>query len=211
MSTSPATRRRRARRGEGDLLRLEILDAAEQLLLERGDQDAVSVRAVARRVGCTPPSLYLHFDDKSSLIFSVCERLFTRLDEAVRAAVDGDGGALDRLKACGLAYGRFGLERPEAYRVLFMRHADAAPEDWDVDRLIGASGFALLVDLVQEAMDAGAIAAGDALVVACGAWAVVHGVVSLRISEPEFPWPVDAEAQLEHVIDTWLAGLAITS
>jgi AcrR family transcriptional regulator len=51
------TRRHRARRGEGDRLREEILAAAERLLLETGDESAVSIRAVADAVGVTPPSI----------------------------------------------------------------------------------------------------------------------------------------------------------
>jgi AcrR family transcriptional regulator len=56
-------RRRRARRGEGEKLREEILEAAERLLLQTGSEEMVQVRAVAEAVGVTPPSIYLHFAD----------------------------------------------------------------------------------------------------------------------------------------------------
>jgi len=56
-------RRSRAPRGSGDLLRREILDAATDLLLETGHARAVSIRSVAQRVGVTPPSIYLHYED----------------------------------------------------------------------------------------------------------------------------------------------------
>jgi len=65
-------RRRRAPRGQGRKLREEILAAAERLLRETGDQEAVSIRAVADAVGVTPPSIYLHFADKTDLIFAIC-------------------------------------------------------------------------------------------------------------------------------------------
>ncbi|MEU2358913.1 TetR/AcrR family transcriptional regulator [Streptomyces misionensis] len=50
----------RARRGDGARLRQELLAAAGHLLDARGE-NAVTVRAVVGEVGCTAPSLYLHF------------------------------------------------------------------------------------------------------------------------------------------------------
>ena len=69
-------RRRRAPRGSGDQLRDEILDATTDLLLETGHAKAVSIRSVAKRVGVTPPSIYLHFADKDALLDAVCARYF---------------------------------------------------------------------------------------------------------------------------------------
>ena len=48
--TGTAGRRRRAPRGQGEKLRAEILCAAERLLRETGDQEAVSIRGVADAV-----------------------------------------------------------------------------------------------------------------------------------------------------------------
>jgi len=67
-------RRRRAPRGSGDQLRDEILGAATDLLLETGDEKAVSIRSVSQRVGVTSPSIYLHFADKDALLDAVCAR-----------------------------------------------------------------------------------------------------------------------------------------
>ena len=69
-------RRHRARRGSGDLLRAEILTAAEELLVETGSEELVSVRAIADRVGVTTPSIYLHFADKQTLLDTVCGQVF---------------------------------------------------------------------------------------------------------------------------------------
>jgi AcrR family transcriptional regulator len=63
-----ALRRPRARRGSGDRLRDDILDAATELLLETAHARAVSIRSVAQRVGITLPSIYLHFEDKNALL-----------------------------------------------------------------------------------------------------------------------------------------------
>ena len=43
--------------------------------------------------------------------------------------------------------------------------------------------------------------------VATGIWTLVHGVTSMRITIPEFPF-VGEQALLDHVLDTYARGLA---
>ena len=112
MSSAPPAGRTRARRGEGELLHTQILDAAERLLIETGNEEAVSIRRIAEAVGVTPPSIYLHFADKEELIFAVCERQFEALDRVVEEAVIGIDDPVEELYARGKAYVRFGLEHP---------------------------------------------------------------------------------------------------
>src|SRR5262249_4490602 len=112
--------RPRSRRGEGEKLRDDLLDATERLMLESGDADAVSIRAIADAVGVTPPSIYLHFPDKESLIFAVCERHFEAFDLVIEEAGNSTDDPVESLRRRGQAYVRFGLENPEPYRILFM-------------------------------------------------------------------------------------------
>ena len=177
--------RRRARRGEGELLHDEIVAAATALLAERGGEAAVSIRAIADAVGVTPPSIYLHFADKDELFVAVCDDRFRELDRLSNLAAAGVADPLERIRRRGEAYIRFGLENPEHYRVLFMgpRHESAT-----TDQMKEWAAFEHLVDDVQSAIAAGSLA-GDPFVVALGLWATVHGITSLMITMPTFPWP----------------------
>ncbi len=97
-----ALKRRRAARGSGEQLREEILDATTELLLETGHAKAVSIRAVAQRVGVTsPPSIYLHFADKDALLDAVCARYFERLDEEMQRVAVGKSSTIEVLRAQG--------------------------------------------------------------------------------------------------------------
>jgi AcrR family transcriptional regulator len=49
--------RARNRRGEGSKLRADILAAATRLLEQTGSEEAVTLRAVARQVGISAPSI----------------------------------------------------------------------------------------------------------------------------------------------------------
>jgi hypothetical protein len=76
-----------------------------------------------------------------------------------------------------------------------------------VDRLRDAAAFGHLVEHVSKCVDAGLIG-GNPLFVSLGVWAAVHGLTSLLISKPEFPWP-DIDAMIDHLCRTQIHGLAI--
>ncbi|HEV8648725.1 MAG TPA: TetR/AcrR family transcriptional regulator [Actinomycetes bacterium] len=200
-------RRHRARRGEGERLRAEILDAATRLLFETGDGSAVSIRAIAKAVGVTTPSIYLHFADKDELLWAVCEEQFRKLDETCEEAAAGSSDPLDSLRLRGHAYVRFGLDNAEAYRILFMGRGDEMPEEAALHAVQESAAFSHLVEAVQRCMDAGAIRREDPFVVAFGLWALVHGVTSLLISLPSFPWPQRPEELVDQLLVHHVGGL----
>ena len=71
----------------------------------------------------------------------------------------------------------------------------------------GARAFQHLVDAVQRCIDAGAFRPVDPVFAATGVWTAVHGVTSLLISLPGFPWP-DLDALVDHVSETQIRGLS---
>jgi AcrR family transcriptional regulator len=204
-----AGRRTRARRGEGEKLREEILEATERLLIRKGSVEDVSIREIAEAVGCTPPSIYMHFEDKNTLVFAVCERIFEALETASRKAREGVEDPVEAVRQCGRAYARFGLEHPEQYRILFMSRAQDSISPLLLERLRRASGFNLVVDAAQRCVEAGMFPDEDAFFLACGLWSSVHGITSLLIAKPWFPWP-EAERLIDHCIDIHCAGLIAT-
>ena len=179
-------KRARARRGEGERLRQEIVDAAEGLLIETADAEAVSMRAIAEAVGCTAPSIYLHFADKKELLSAVVEQQFDKLDRYVQGATEESEDPVEVLRLQGRAYLRFGLENPEHYRLLFMG-ADLGA--LDPEALLKLSCFGRVVESVERCIAAGRFRRDDPFAVACGLWVTLHGLTSLLIAKPHFPWP----------------------
>ena len=191
--------RARSKKGEGDRLRAEILEAAEDLLLETGSEEEVSIRAVADRVGVTPPSIYRHFADKGTLLFEVCDRQFGRFHEYLDAKRSGHADPVEAVKAIGRAYVEFGLTYPEHYRIMFMGRSDLTPEQYEDHVLAEQAAFMALVGAVQECVDAGRLHR-DAFETATIMWTAVHGVTSLLIAKPNFPWP-----PVEQLVERMLA------
>lgn len=174
-------RRRRSPRGSGEQLRAEILTAATELLLESGDESAVSIRAVANRVGVTPPSIYIHFADKDTLIDEVVAQYFTRLDEVMRAAGAEHADSWEAAHAQGMAYVRFAVENAELYRVATMK---VCAEGTDADAVLGQSAFVHFAETIERLMDEGFVDKGDPTPVVLELWTAAHGVAALMIAKP---------------------------
>jgi AcrR family transcriptional regulator len=161
---------------------------------------------VADAVGVTPPSIYLHFVDKDELIWEVCEEQFRRFDEHVASRTAGIDDPVEAIRACGRAYVEFGLSNAEGYRVLFMGRG--RPEHKHVHtsmRHVSPTLDRLIANL-RQAMERGQLAEADPELVALGLWTAAHGITSLLIALPEFPWPAAREAMVDCVITQALAG-----
>ena len=211
-STSGSARTR-ARRGEGDLLRDEILDATEGLLVSHGSMDAVPLRSVATAVGVSPPSIYLHFADKDDLFFAVCERRFAHFDDVLRAASEGIDDPVERLRAMGLAYVRHGIEHAEHYQLLFGPKAADLVGDRDLSDSAGMNAFQRLTSTIAEGIERGAFREQDPWLAAFSVWSTVHGAVMIVLAKEGlagsgFPLP-DLETLASVCCETVIHGLAV--
>lgn len=172
-------------------------------MVQAGDVDAVSMRAIAKAVGVTPPAIYAHFADKDELFQAICDSRFGQLNEAL-AEMDEYDDPLEGLRAGGHAYIRFGLEHPEAYRFLMVTNSEVTNEPSD-DPTQGELAFFRLVSKVTECIDAGHLRAMDPLEAAVVLWAHVHGLTMLLIAHKGLDLP---ENIIETLLETTIYGLA---
>lgn len=185
-------RRRPNPRGHGDRLRAELVAAASDLLEDGDGEETLSLRAVARRAGVAPQSVYLHFADRRALLVAVYQARFGELVAALEAVAAGD--ATDRLRALCHAYFRYAQEHPGHYRVLF---GTAGSPGWEPHEMVGMAALEILDSAVRAYTGDRSPAPAPATVCL---WAALHGLVVLRRDRPSFPWP-----DLDTLIDTLLA------
>ncbi|MER5418463.1 TetR/AcrR family transcriptional regulator [Streptosporangium roseum] len=93
----------------------EIVSAARALLEEEG-RDALTVRALADRLGIRAPSLYKHFSDKAAVEAALMERGLAETGAALHAALHSTP-AEEPIGAVLRAYRRIGLAHPNLYRL----------------------------------------------------------------------------------------------
>jgi AcrR family transcriptional regulator len=139
--------RERNRRGQGGRLRTDIVNAAAELLDEAGNEQAVTLRAVARRIGIAAPSIYAHFPDRQAILLAVVQDAFAELAEALRATDKESTGAVAGLRAACTAYLDFAATRPQRYRVMFGGLWNAGDA---LDSAAVAAGFPWPADITER-------------------------------------------------------------
>ncbi len=163
----------------GDLRR-SLLEAALQLIDEQGVA-ALTLRAVARRVGVSHAAPYRHFNDRESLVAAVAEEGFRGMLAALQAAAERAArNKADGLTALGVAYVEYALAHPSALRVMFATElADRAR--YPALAAVSSVTHDVLVQRVSEAQAAGRVVAGDPQELAFAAWSMVHGCAMLLL------------------------------
>lgn len=206
-------RRRRNPRGEGTLLRAELLDAAEELLRKKGHQDRVSISEIVSKVGVTPPALYAHFPDKAELFREVHACAMSDFGEFIDKRVRRISPAIEQLRARGQAYLAYALAHPDAYRSLFMNPSspDATSPDLPV-LLLQDTAYSGLANNVARCRQEGSlpIQEDDVDQVARTLWALVHGVSSIALAMPLGFEPYGPENMLLHATNNYLRGVGAT-
>ncbi len=200
---SPATRTRN-RRGQGSLLRDDLLSAARLIQSQQGEA-AVTIRAVTRVAGVVPQSFYLQFSTLSELLFALYSSGHDQLRGQLEAALsEASSDATNRLREVARAYLLFAQQQPGLYRSLMEAAGQAHPE-WDSGKLPGSASFDLLGGLVSALHPELQLDPARLFVVTTSLWTRLHGLASLRINRPAFPWP-DIERLLDQLLAETLAG-----
>ncbi|WP_367124891.1 TetR/AcrR family transcriptional regulator [Streptomyces phytohabitans] len=188
--------RARNRRGEGGLLRDEIVAAAVALLDETGDESALTLRSVARRAGIAAPSIYRHFPDQPAVMLAVVRNAFAELDTLLHTARDeAEDTPRARLLAVCDGYLEFARTRPGRYRTMFgglwtpdLNESSVTAEDVST---LGSTSMELLARSLGDCVAAGEAVSTDVAADTVALWLGLHGLAHQRAVSPAFPWPPD--------------------
>lgn len=173
-----ATRRANPTYYGGDLRR-DLLDTALELIARDGPS-AVSLRALARRLGVSHAAPANHFPDKAALFTAIAVEGFALLAEAIGDGVrqlGPDATAGQRFRAAGRAYTGFALAHPAHFAVMWQR--DLLHQGDPELVAAGDTTFELLLGSVRDIQSEGWAAGRDPQAVAYLAWSVVHGLAAL--------------------------------
>jgi AcrR family transcriptional regulator len=196
-SVTSVTRKERKREQQ----RQEILLAARELFLREGAAN-FTIRKLATEVGCAPGTLYLYFKDKIDLIAVLVEESFEHLMHDLERPRP-DLNPLEFLKEIMRAYIDFGLANPNHYYFAFMLRRTTSLEKV---RPRPHRSYALLLNSVRACVDQQLIRQGDVELAAQGVWTGIHGVTSLMITMPNFPWGGNTTV-IDHVVNSLIDGL----
>jgi len=165
---------------EVDEFRREICKVAVELFVDRG-YEAVTMRQIARRLGCSAMTPYRYFANKAEIFEAVraeCTGRFGAWIEAEVARTAGVCDPIEVLRGLGRAYVGFALAEPRAYRMMFEVTGDQAQQSMIAQ---DERAWELFLAAARRAVEGGAID-GDPLVLAHLLWAEMHGIVALHQS-----------------------------
>lgn len=170
------------------LLREQIVTAALALVQETG-LASVTMRNLARRLGYSPASLYMHFRGKDELLRAVAAETAGGLLERVRAAAE-QASPRAALNGVACAFLQFASESSSLDRLIF----DETPGSpfGSEEEALRDELFGVLRAIVKRASDAGAIEAPELELATAVAWAELRGLA--RLVRPEGPDPAAARA-----------------
>jgi AcrR family transcriptional regulator len=149
-------------------------DAVVAAAAELADADglgAVSLSALADRLGVRPPSLYVHVDGLADLRRRLGARGARELTGAVLSATSGLAGA-DALRALARTYRQFALAHPGTYIAM-----QTAPEEGSGEPAAAARE---LVGVIVGALAGYGLEGDDAIHAVRLVRAALHGFVSLE-------------------------------
>ena len=196
-----ATLRREQYRAE---LRRQILDAAREIFVRDG-YESFSMRKLAQRIEYSPGSIYLHFKSKEEIFESLVDESFDRLLRALNRLKNGHAqqDPVAALRKGLRAYVDFGLRNPNDYRFAFLLRQPLQRRPYKVH-----PAFDVMRYMVRRCVEEKRFRPVDVETTSQALWAAIHGVTSLLIQRPTFPW-VARRQLIDQVINYAIDGLMV--
>ena len=148
----------------------DILKVAVNLV-ERGNCDGLSLRAVASELGVKAPSLYRYFPHKEALEVAVAEEVLSAMQKELQTASQSRDPNI-RFRRTADAYLRFARERFALYSLIVQNRLPGT---------YGSKGGKAVWNLLLEAAS-GVSGQPDDTAAAVATWSFLHGFATLEHS-----------------------------
>ncbi len=165
-----------------------IIDAARKIIIQIG-LDGLSIRGLAKQVGCSPATLYRYFENKEDILTAIREEGWQLMGQIQGESDLSNLPPSEKLMALSANFQRFPAEYPEHYLLMF---GSMEAETLTAETHFADPGFQGLVQLIRSAVGEGQLDAPHytAEQLAYHIWFISHGIAMLRITlfrdAPEF-------------------------
>lgn len=192
-------------------LKEKILESSRRQLFEEGYRN-FSLRKIAREVGVTATSIYLHFDSKDHLLHTLMEESIEELNNQLQDAVLDLFDPIKKLEALAHVYVNFALKNPREYQILYMVSSDEMSRYPKEKFRQARRGYEIVTDTLQEGVSKNLLDEPRPRIAAYTFWAQLHGVMSVvlskrldnRIDQQEF-----IKDAIEHIIQGFHVRIAL--
>lgn len=178
-----------------------IVDEALAVIRAEG-ADALSMRALASRMGVTAPAFYAHVGSRDELLRICAASGYARLADWFGRAEQPSAAA--RARAACRTYVAFASAEPELFSLMFRYRPGSIDVDVDNELAAATAVFDSMTANLAAAIDEGDLAPGDPTDYAVALWAAVHGVATVAGLMPG----LDADELTSAVVDPMFRGWA---
>jgi len=184
-------------RSESDvsIFRTKVVEHALALYRDEGFS-AVSMRRLAKGVGCAPMTIYAHFDGKTDILRHLWSDVLNEMAEHVRKNLTSIVEPADRLQSAAQTFVCYWIDQPDHFRLVFMSN-DVVRSD--VDTFMKDENtlehFQMFSDLMRDVLsnDEDVKAKTDTLI------AAMIGIALCCNTIREYHW-ADASKMTEHLV-----------
>jgi len=207
-------------------LQTAIKETAWNQIAELGAA-ALNLRAIARDLGITAPSIYNYFPNRDALITALIVDAFASLaeDQAAAIAAIPEQEHAQRLLALGINYREWAMAKPERYQLIFGTPLAGYVAPLNITQPVAGRSLAVLMNVLMAAHTAGKLrpevgralspeiqamyaewqqqrgaAAEQVQFLALSIWAHVHGLVSVEIGQQYPPFITDPGEIYRHAL-----------
>ena len=163
-------------------LRDKILDTSRHLLFNKG-YTSLSMRSIAKEVGVSATSIYLHFDNKDHLLHTIIEESVEELSTSIEENFNEHTDVITQFESVCQGYIDFALNNSEKYQIIYMVKSDAMARYPKEKFRRARRCYELLVNIISTGVAEGVMEEDDPVTAAYSIWAQLHGVISVVLNQ----------------------------
>ncbi|MCJ8014526.1 TetR/AcrR family transcriptional regulator [Paenibacillus sp. KQZ6P-2] len=155
----------------------DILAAAGELFTTKG-YDAVTMREIATKAGCSHTTIYIYFEDKEALLNELSMPSLLELKQTIRELMRVQEEPEHVLKRISLLFIRFCLLNRNMYRIFF-EVKSVRVDETEPEMEINQIRIQLFAELMQAVRDCTGLKEGSERLLACTRiyFYMLHGIV----------------------------------
>ena len=187
-------------RSDNDILEFRSKIAGHALVLYRAEGfGAVSIRRLAKEVGCAPMTIYAHFEGKTDILRYLWADVLADMSDEIKGKLKTVVAPAERLQTAAQTFVSYWIDHPDHFRLVFMSNdvtrSDVSTFISDDQTLVH---FKMFSDLVQDVLpnDGSVKVKTDALIT--GMIGIALCINTIR----DYPW-----ASVTLMTDSLLAGI----
>lgn len=175
-------------------------------LFREGGFDAVSIRAVAARIGKAPSAIYSYFKNRNELVQAIWYEPAAAATIKMLRMASETPDPLARIEKALRIYIELAHEHPEIYREAFLFVRPRSEEPPTRHPISELDFHKVLSEAIRDAQNAGRAKVGDASLMAQVLWAGLHGALALPINIDGWQY-APSDLLVEEMLQTLIAGV----